>query len=471
MARQVDDVDAVRARQRRHERREQPAVQRPPVQQHERRPAARALDVQRAGRRHGRRCVRHAHAASAASSASTSAWRALDDATRAAARVRRAPSALIGRHPEAAVGKARRERNRRRAVADDDRLDRRVRRQHAPRQRARRRGSARCWCRRSRRAALGAGRSPARRAARRRAAAALLSCRCTGAPSRTSVSITASARRRTRRTPRGLAERAHVHDAPGRKAGVREAAAAAQHAEAVRVVDDEPRVVPLGELEQARERRDVAVHAEHGVGGDDLARRAAGREARRERVGVGVRVADELRAREQRAVVQARVVEAVPEHRVAAAAERREDREVREVAGREGQRARAFARRDERGQLLLQRRVRRHVAADEVRRAGAHPPQQRGVTRGGDDRGIVGEAQVVVARERDERAAVDGDARTLRRGDRPSCAREALRAAPPERVGELGDPLRRTTLRPTFALRAPAHRAPRPSGRPAGLLE
>ena len=138
-----------------------------------------------------------------------------------------------------------------------------------------------------------------------------------------------------------LAQRAHVDDALGRDAAVREAAAAvAQHAEAVRVVDDEPRVVRVRELEQARERRDVAVHAEHRVGRDDLAPRGRGREARRERVGVAVRVADELRARQQRAVVQARVVQPVAEHGVAAAGERRQDREVREIARRERQRAR-----------------------------------------------------------------------------------------------------------------------------------
>ena len=54
-----------------------------------------------------------------------------------------------------------------------------------------------------------------------------------------------------------LAERAHVDDALRRKPEVGERAAArilavAQHAEAVRVVDDEPRVVLLGERAAAR---------------------------------------------------------------------------------------------------------------------------------------------------------------------------------------------------------------------------
>ena len=47
----------------------------------------------------------------------------------------------------------------------------------------------------------------------------------------------------------GLAERAHVDDAFGREAEMREAAAAiAQHAEPVRVVDDQPRVVRFGQF-------------------------------------------------------------------------------------------------------------------------------------------------------------------------------------------------------------------------------
>ena len=71
-----------------------------------------------------------------------------------------------------------------------------------------------------------------------------------------------------------------------------------------------------------------------------LRRAAVAASRARERVDVAVRVADELRARQQRAVVEARVVEPVARRRVAAAGERGQDREVREVAGRERQRAR-----------------------------------------------------------------------------------------------------------------------------------
>ena len=194
--------------------------------------------------------------------------------------------------------------------------------------------------------------------------------------------------------------------------------AGAQHAEAVRVVDDEPRVELLRERAQRRQRREVAVHAEHGVGGDQLALRRRRRETTPQRRHVGVRITDELRAGQQRAVVEARVVQPVGEDRVAAPGERGQDREIGEIPGRERQRARARAGPNERGELGFERRVRREVAADEMRRARADAPARRAVARGRDDVRVVGESEVVVAREGDELAAVDDDARALRRGER-----------------------------------------------------
>ena len=42
----------------------------------------------------------------------------------------------------------------------------------------------------------------------------------------------------------------------------------AQHAEAMRVIQDDPGIVPLGQRQQLGQRRKVAVHAEHPVGDD-----------------------------------------------------------------------------------------------------------------------------------------------------------------------------------------------------------
>ena len=50
----------------------------------------------------------------------------------------------------------------------------------------------------------------------------------------------------------------------------------AEDAEAVRVVDDQPGIVALGQFENQRQRGEVAVHAEYGVGDDHLAGSIAG---------------------------------------------------------------------------------------------------------------------------------------------------------------------------------------------------
>ena len=65
VARQVDDVDAMVLRERGQELREQPAVQREAVQQHERASLPDGLDVQARRGFASRRCTaRRAHAAS-----------------------------------------------------------------------------------------------------------------------------------------------------------------------------------------------------------------------------------------------------------------------------------------------------------------------------------------------------------------------------------------------------------------------
>ena len=74
------------------------------------------------------------------------------------------------------------------------------------------------------------------------------------------------------------------------------AASVAEHAEAVRVVDDQPRVESLREQQELGQRRDVAVHAEHRVGGDELARRPTdAASARVERADVAMRGSGRVR--------------------------------------------------------------------------------------------------------------------------------------------------------------------------------
>jgi len=113
------------------------------------------------------------------------------------------------------------------------------------------------------------------------------------------------------------------------------AATASGHAEAVCVVDKQPRVVHFRQLQQLRQRRDVTVHAEHSVGADQLALRTALRQAAGELVEIPMAVADELSARQPRRVVEAGVVQAIAEHRVAATAKHGDNGEIGQVSRRE----------------------------------------------------------------------------------------------------------------------------------------
>lgn len=72
--------------------------------------------------------------------------------------------------------------------------------------------------------------------------------------------------------PCSLAERADRDEMRRAQRFLRNGATAlrTEHAEAVRVVDNEPRAVPFREFEQTRQRSDVAIHAEHGVRYDHL---------------------------------------------------------------------------------------------------------------------------------------------------------------------------------------------------------
>ena len=117
------------------------------------------------------------------------------------------------------------------------------------------------------------------------------------------------------------------------------AAAGAERAGAVRLVDDHAHVVAPGELDDLRQRRDVAVHREDAVGDDQRAAPLGLAQAPREVVDVAVVVDEGLGPRQPAAVDDRGVVELVGEDDLAA---RRASAEttpsVRQVAGAEQQR-------------------------------------------------------------------------------------------------------------------------------------
>ncbi len=183
------------------------------------------------------------------------------------------------------------------------------------------------------------------------------------------------------------------------------AAGGPHHADAVRVVDHEPGVVRAGRCGERRQRREVAVHAEHAVRDDERAAALGRRSGRvdieqRARCGcVRMWIPQVARAaHEARRVDERGVVELVGEQQVALVGERGEHAEVRHVAGGEDHRACTTG---ELGELPLQRLMFGAVPADEVRSAGTRPVPLRRLGHRRGDGGVAGETEVIVAAEVD----------------------------------------------------------------------
>ncbi len=170
------------------------------------------------------------------------------------------------------------------------------------------------------------------------------------------------------------------------------------------------------------QRSDVAVHREDAVGDDQRAAAVGVAQSPREVLGVVVAVDERLRAREPAAVDDRRVVELVGEDDLAAPGERRDHPEVGQVARAEQQRALHPL---ERGDPLLEPAVQRHVPRHEPRRARADAPAHRRVGRRLAHPRVVGEAEVVVRAQQEDRLAVEDDARSLRTTHHAHAAIEA----------------------------------------------
>ena len=129
-------------------------------------------------------------------------------------------------------------------------------------------------------------------------------------------------------------------------------------------------------------------------------------------------------ARQTRAVDQRRVIQRVGEQRRAAARERGERREIRHVAGAEVKRARVVDEAaGEFGEIVFELRMRARVAAEQMRAAAARAVSLRAFGDRRDQLRMRGEAEIIVAREADDLAAIDGHVRGARRvGDAAATA-------------------------------------------------
>ena len=161
----------------------------------------------------------------------------------------------------------------------------------------------------------------------------------------------------------------------------------------VRLVDDQQRVVPLAHRRQRRQRRLVA---EHGVDRlDQHQRTGVSRRGQRstDRGHVVVRHDLDVRLREAYGVDQRRVHVRVRDDERVTTAQRGDSGEVGVVTGREHEGGRLP---EVRRELALELRVQLQRPRDQSGGSGAGSPAPRRCGGSLDDRGVTGEAEVVV---------------------------------------------------------------------------
>jgi hypothetical protein len=154
-----------------------------------------------------------------------------------------------------------------------------------------------------------------------------------------------------------------------------------------------------GERGEAVERGEVAVHAEDAIG-DDESLPAVGRALQPclQLRGIDMGITAQAPAGKPGGVDQRGVTEPVGEDAVAALCERAKHAKVRHVAGREQQCARPSGVGRE---LLFEFMMGATVSADQMRGAAAGAVTFRAARQRRDHRGVIGEAEIVVAAEGD----------------------------------------------------------------------
>ena len=218
---------------------------------------------------------------------------------------------------------------------------------------------------------------------------------------------------------------------------MRTAAACAEEAGGVRVIDHDQRAMAIGQIADLVELRDRSVHGEHAVGRDQThARTLRVLQGLLELIHVVVGVAQAPRLAETNAVDDAGVVQGIADDGVLGVEQRFEQAAVRIEAG--GVQNRIFHRQIG-AQALLQFAMHALRPADEAHRrhavAIAREPRMRRL----EHRRVVGEAQVVVGAQIDHLAPVRQPYHgALRRSDHPLALQEPGRV---ERLGVARQPL------------------------------
>ena len=188
------------------------------------------------------------------------------------------------------------------------------------------------------------------------------------------------------------------------------------------IIDHQPGIEALGQFEQLRQRRQIAIHAEHRIGEDQLAPGTAARQPRGQMLEIAMRIADMLGARQLRGIDQRGVVEFVGKDGIVALQQRRYDRQIGHVAGAEIQR---LLEAGERRQPLFQLGMRAQVAADHMRGATANAPACRSLLNSGDQRRMIGQPQIVIAAKGGQATPLDQCLGTTGRIEHAAAAQQA----------------------------------------------
>ncbi len=223
---------------------------------------------------------------------------------------------------------------------------------------------------------------------------------------------------------------AHRHqqqrDFVGAQVGHRNAAAAKRpdHTSAVRVIHIQRCILAARDHGQLAQRRQVAIHAEHAIGGEQGGALGRGHQLAQRGFRIAVRIALEFAAGQSRAVDQAGVVALVLHADVAIAEQGLQDGKVGQVAAAEQQGARIA---HPLGGFALERGVFAVVPANQCRGAAADAVMRAGFLERTHHIQVLGQAEVIVAAKIHQGAAADAHVHAIARLDCAARTQQCLR--------------------------------------------
>ena len=203
------------------------------------------------------------------------------------------------------------------------------------------------------------------------------------------------------------------------------AAAAANDADAVRVVAHQPGIVRLGQGLHLGQRRQIAVHAEHAIGQDQAPAGAGGKFTQQlvEMIEIVVAEKVSLGAGELGARQQARMAQLVGEDHIAHPHQARHDAEIGEVTAAEHY---GIIGALQRRQTRFEGLVERMIAGDQTRRAGADAVALGGFGRARLDPRVLRQVEIIVRTKRNQHPPVTLDPHRVKRiGNRQGAPQRA----------------------------------------------